>query len=499
MASDATSRSTSGRTPAPHVTPPSSSAASAAAAAAAAVALASGTGGVATGSTSQVGTSAFTSEAGRATPTGAPRWHGKRVGRFKLVAEIGKGAMGRVFRAQDEVLDRFVALKIVPSKTRDGSRSRQLDRFVHEARAAAGLEHPNIVTVFDVAEHKDVYAIAMELVEGGDLETLVRANAPLDVPRACLLAAEAAEGLAHAHALGVLHRDIKPSNLMLSRNGRCKVCDFGLAQVLDANDACDLNDVNKSVGTPLYAAPEVIRGQGASPRSDVYSLGATLFFLLTGRPPFLAPGKAAIIQRHLNEPAPDVRELCPEVPVTLADVIARCLSKDPDDRFQDAGALAKVLRVHTIAVESGPSRSAKPTVARARAAGGSPAPSSGRRWALIGGGSLAAVLVVGLGIMAVVGGPDEPAQTLAPAGTPKATAAVVPVEPPTAPVQPQDPPAARPKDAAALAATTVHVTRSGKKYHSAGCRSLENSDIPISLADAKAKGLTACSTCSPPE
>jgi serine/threonine-protein kinase len=498
MASDANSRFTSGPVPVPRSVPqPLPPAASAS--------RASGTGGIAV--------AASASQFGGQTPggarDGAPSWQGKRLGRFKLVAEIGRGAMGRVFRAEDEVLARFVALKVVPTKTRDGSRSRQLERFIHEARAAAGLEHPNIVTVYDVGEHKDVYAIAMELVEGGDLETLVRAGAPLDVARACLLTAEAAEGLAHAHALNVLHRDVKPSNLMLSRNGRCKVCDFGLARVLDANDACDLNDINKSVGTPLYTAPEVIRGQGASARSDVYSLGATLYFLLTGRPPFLAPTKAGIIKLHLTEPPPDVRDLRPDVPVTLADVIERCLAKEPEDRFQDAAALAKVLRVHTIAVDAG---SASASGMRSRGSATPPggrAAGLGRWWPLYAGSGLAAAILIGLGVFAATRGPDEPpTQTTAAAAAPVAAGAPKPAAvattstppPPPAPAAPPPrEPAPTPKPVAVAADPTVHVTKSGKKYHAAGCRSLENSDIEIALSEAKAKGYAACSTCSPPE
>src|SRR5688572_27144075 len=155
----------------------------------------------------------------------SPSWMGKRVGRFRLVGLLGQGAMGRVFRAEDTMLRRQVALKVLPKTVKRGQRTVQAERLVREARAAATLEHPNAVQVFEVNEVGGVYYIAMELVESGSLRDLVEGQGPLDYVRACQLAAEAADALAHAHSMGIVHRDVKPANLLLSRTGRLKVAD----------------------------------------------------------------------------------------------------------------------------------------------------------------------------------------------------------------------------------------------------------------------------------
>src|SRR5579864_6649108 len=166
----------------------------------------------------------------------APAWQGKRVGRFRLVAELGRGSMGRVLRAEDTLLHRQVAIKVLPKVLRRGSKTIAVERLLAEARAAATLDHPHVVTVYEVNESGGVYYIAMELLEGGSLRDIVKAAGPMDYQRACLLCADAADALAQAHASGIIHRDVKPANLLLTRNGRCKVADFGLARIDDAGD-----------------------------------------------------------------------------------------------------------------------------------------------------------------------------------------------------------------------------------------------------------------------
>src|SRR5580692_213964 len=187
----------------------------------------------------------------------APKWLGKRVGRFRLQALIGQGAMGRVFRAEDTTLQRHVALKIIALYDRTGQINPHAERFVTEARAAAALEHPHVVQIYEAGESGKVCYIAMELVEGGSLGELVDSSGPMDVHRACQLIAEAGEALAAAHAIGVVHRDVKPANLMLSRHGRCKVTDFGLAAFEDDMSNSAMSDRNRKVGTALFVAPEV--------------------------------------------------------------------------------------------------------------------------------------------------------------------------------------------------------------------------------------------------
>jgi serine/threonine protein kinase len=256
--------------------------------------------------------------------------------------------MGRVFRAEDTNLNRLVALKVLPNKGKTGDESTAVEQFIREARSAATLEHPNVVHIYEVNQTDKLWYIAMELLEGGNLRELVKANGPMDMARACQLAADAAEALDYAHRAGIVHRDIKPANLMLTRSGRCKLTDFGLARIDDANDSFHMGTEN--VGTPLYAAPEVSRGNAAQPAADIYSLGCTVYYLLTGTPPFHAETVGELVQLHQTAPAPDVCEARPDLPQTLAQTIARAMAKDPEQRFESAGQFAKVLRMHTIPV-----------------------------------------------------------------------------------------------------------------------------------------------------
>lgn len=299
----------------------------------------------------RIGEQSATGVGSKRTATTAPSWVGKRVGRFRLVAELGRGAMGRVFRGEDTLLHRQVALKVLPKFVKRGNKTITVERLIGEARAAATLDHPNVVTVHEVNESGGVYYIAMELLEGGSLRELVKAAGPMDYPRACLMCADAADGLAQAHALGIVHRDVKPANLMLTRSGRCKVVDFGLARMDDASDFAAA--IPESVGTPQFIAPELLRGVPASAQSDVYSLGATLWFLLTGHPPFMAQTEADLLRKHLEEPLPDLAALRPDLPPGLIQAVNKAMSKQPADRYESAAQFEKVLRVYTIAPESG--------------------------------------------------------------------------------------------------------------------------------------------------
>lgn len=278
-----------------------------------------------------------------------PAWLGKRVGRFRLVAELGRGAMGRVFRAGDTLLHRQVALKVLPKFVRRGNRTIAAERLISEARAAASLDHPNIVSIYEVNESGGMYYVAMELLEGGSLKDIVRAAGPMDSARACLMCADAADGLAQAHSMGIVHRDVKPANLMLTRGGRCKVVDFGLARLDDASDLTF--SLPESVGTPQFIAPELLRGVPASARSDIYSLGATLWFLLTANPPFEAATAADLLRKHLESPLPDLAALRPDLPPGLVQALNKAMAKRPGERFDSADQFQKVLRIYTITPE----------------------------------------------------------------------------------------------------------------------------------------------------
>jgi serine/threonine-protein kinase len=273
---------------------------------------------------------------------------GKRVGRFRLTGLLGQGAMGRVFRAEDTMLRRQVALKVLPKIIRRGQRTVEAENLIREARAVATLEHLNVVQVFEVNEVGGVYYIAMELVEAGSLRDLVEGQGPLDYVRASQLGAEAAEALGHAHSAGIVHRDVKPANLLLSRTGRVKVVDFGLARVEDPSDLTHF--LAESVGTPQFVAPEILQGQPATAKSDMYSLGATLWYLLTGKPPFEAARAEELLHKHINSPLPSLKSLRPDLPDALVRAINTSLAKDPRKRHGTAEQFASALRVHSIPI-----------------------------------------------------------------------------------------------------------------------------------------------------
>ncbi len=271
-------------------------------------------------------------------------WLGKKLGRFEVVDVLGKGAMGVVFRAHDPALKRDVALKILEKQfIKSQKRTYRLEQFIREARSAARLSHPNSVTVFEIGQDKGWYFIAMEIVPGGTLLDLVRKKkkkVPIDV--VCELIAQAADALSAAHRLGIVHRDIKPSNLMLTSDGRIKVADFGLAQLQDTSDDFELP--TKAVGTPYWMSPEQCKGQTAIPQSDIYSLGAVLYFALTGEVPFKGRTKREILTQHINAPVPDPRKTRKDVSETLYNIIKRAMAKNPAERFRDAAEMAIALR-----------------------------------------------------------------------------------------------------------------------------------------------------------
>lgn len=276
-----------------------------------------------------------------------PSWLYKRVGHFQLQAILGEGATGKVFRAEDLQLGRQVALKIISLPENSAHRNRAAELVLGEARLAAALDHPHIVRILEVNEAPRFCYIAMELIEGGNLNELVRSSGPMDYLRACQLTAEAAEALAYAHEQGVVHRDIKPANLMLSRGGRCKLADFGLAVLRSPGI---VGATQGPAGTPQYVAPELIAGHDAGPAADIYSLGGTLCFLLTGKPPFSAGSAAEMLNQHLHGSPPDLASLRPDLPESLIRGIEKALQKAPAARFNTAGEFAQLLRVHTIPI-----------------------------------------------------------------------------------------------------------------------------------------------------
>src|ERR1051326_5837237 len=261
------------------------------------------------------------------------------AGRYTLERELGRGGMGIVYLARDVALDRPVALKLCPPYL--AAQSELRDRFLSEARLAARLSHPNIVTVHDVEESGGLVFFVMAYIRGETLSQRVARTGPLSPAQATRLLQEVAWGLGYAHANGVIHRDVKPDNILIEQaSGRAMVTDFGVAFAADANRH---TQVGQLIGTPHYVSPEQASGEPVDGRSDLYSLGVPAFFALTGRPVFDAPSPIAVVTKHLNEPPPALDQLRPDLPASLVKAVARCLEKQPARRFESGEALAEAL------------------------------------------------------------------------------------------------------------------------------------------------------------
>ncbi len=264
------------------------------------------------------------------------RW---RLGNYEILEEIGRGGMGVIYRARQRHSRRIVALKRVLTYRADSHET--LARFRREAEAAASLDHPNILPIYEVSETEDGLAFfSMKLAPGGSLRTV--ASALRGKARECVhLMAKVARAIAYAHAHGILHRDLQPGNILLDARGEPLVSDFGLAKWLD--EESDLTQTLTTFGTPGYIAPEQAEGANFSPAADIYSLGAILFSLLAGRTPFVGANALSVIRQAAATPAPKLRSFAPSLGRDLETIIARCLDRDPKARYQTAAALAEDL------------------------------------------------------------------------------------------------------------------------------------------------------------
>jgi serine/threonine-protein kinase len=259
------------------------------------------------------------------------------AGRYSIERELGRGGMGIVLLARDVALDRLVAIKLLPSHLAASVESR--DRFLREARTAAGLSHPNIVPIHAVEQQGDLVFFVMGFVDGETLRERVERSGPLAPRLAMKVMQEVAWALGYAHQRGVIHRDIKPDNIMIERaTDRALVTDFGIA----VRGRAGGGDAGEVVGTARYMSPEQALGETVDARSDLYSLAATIFFALTGRPPFEGANLPAIITKQVSVPAPRVTTFRPEVPSRLGDLIDKCLEKDPAARVQTGDEVARI-------------------------------------------------------------------------------------------------------------------------------------------------------------
>jgi eukaryotic-like serine/threonine-protein kinase len=264
----------------------------------------------------------------------------KQLGRYNLVSELGRGAMGVVFKAEDPLLNRTVAIKTILLMDDPAARAEYEARFFQEAKAAGGLNHPNLITIHDVGREGDVAYMAMELLEGTELrEMMSRGRQPL--PFALEAVAQVADGLAHAHEHGVVHRDIKPANIMIMRDRRAKIMDFGIARVRVSDIRTQTGAI---LGSPKYLSPEQATGQPTDLRSDIFSLGVVLHELAAGEPPFSA-GTVAQLLQHIANAVPRAPSASnPAVPAVLDLIVAKALEKRPDDRYQSAAEFARDVR-----------------------------------------------------------------------------------------------------------------------------------------------------------
>ena len=253
---------------------------------------------------------------------------GTRLGPYEVVAPIDAGGMGEVYRARDPRIGREVAIKILPeSFVHDRDRLR---RFEQEARAVGALNHPGLLTIHDIGEHY----IVSELLEGHTLRTRLQGG-PLPVLRALDYAIQIAHGLAAAHEKGIVHRDIKPENIFITKDGRVKILDFGLAK-MEAPSATDKTAPGTVMGTAAYMSPEQVRGDDVDPRSDIFSFGALLYEMLTGKPCFSGPSRVETMNSILSSEPADIRN----APPALVRIVGKCLEKHREARFQSAADLA---------------------------------------------------------------------------------------------------------------------------------------------------------------
>ena len=272
------------------------------------------------------------------------------AGRYQIIEELGKGGMGKVYKAVDTKINDKVALKLI--KPDISSDSKTIERFKNELRIARKIRHRNVCQMYDLGEEKGTHFITMEFVPGEDLRSMIKMSGRLAVGTTINIAKQVGEGLVEAHSLGIVHRDLKPGNIMIDRQGNVRIMDFGIAR---SKEAKGITAAGMMIGTPEYMSPEQVEGKDVDPRSDIYSLGVIMFEMVTGRVPFEGESSLSIALKHKTEAPADPRKFNARVPAGLSAVILKCLEKDRKKRFQEAGEIVIELK----AIEKGMSESGR--------------------------------------------------------------------------------------------------------------------------------------------
>ena len=257
--------------------------------------------------------------------------------RYEIIDKVGSGGMADVYNAKDTRLNRNVAIKVL--KQEYSNDAKFVSKFRVEAQSVAGLSHPNIVNVYDVGEDDTLYYIVMELVEGITLKRFIEKKGRLEINEAIGIGIQIAQGIEEAHKNNIIHRDIKPQNIIISKEGKVKVTDFGIAKAATSNTI-----TSNAMGSVHYISPEQARGGYSDEKSDIYSLGVTLYEMLLGKVPFEGDSTVTVAFAHVHEEAVPLEEMDPSIPRSLSRIVQKCMQKKPDMRYESAGALIMDLR-----------------------------------------------------------------------------------------------------------------------------------------------------------
>jgi|GEM_PF-1867380 len=338
---------------------------------------------------------------------------GQTIGQYRILEQIGKGGMATVYKAYQPSLDRYVAVKVLPSYF--AHEEGFAERFTREAKAIAKLTHPHILPIHDFGQEGGLSYIVAQYVEAGTLKDML--GQPMAPRQAAEIVGQIAEALDYAHARGIIHRDVKPSNVLMDRGRWVLLTDFGLAKMVEASQALTASGVG--VGTPAYMSPEQGQGMKVDARSDVYSLGIVLYEMLTGRVPFEAETPMAVVIKHISHPLPLPRQINPDIPAEVERVILKALAKKPEDRFANTGEMAAALREAVSQMPTVPAVEVLPVAPAVEEAPAAPPPpvpkvapptkrvervAAPRRkvsWVWLGAAALAAIVLIGAAVLAV--------------------------------------------------------------------------------------------------